>query len=357
AIADFSAARHRVEAAARDRARVAAAVADLPVAVSDEQRHQAAAAVAEKAARQHAARANQLSANLATATASRENVLQRRRSDHQFKPGLSHVRFPMAGRRAHRDWASLDAHLQAVLTRIEQTVGALEVQHADAVAAAADARRAADAGQAAARDAARRVEALTAQIDAARERWNGTVPNADWWNPDNVAQRELAAPWLDGEFNRARSGLFLAALCLHRAFLAQVPKQMRQSLHGAIDILTGEAPADLPPEKALAAWQALFFLVPIVSTTFASFDRIFGHLGREVLGWLFIDEAGQATPQSAVGAIWRSCRVVVVGDPLQLEPVLTIPFRAQQAIRNDHGVAEEWVPGATSVQRLADRLT
>src|SRR5215813_3367642 len=43
AIADFSTARHRVEAAARDRARVAAAVADLPVAVSDEQRHQAAA--------------------------------------------------------------------------------------------------------------------------------------------------------------------------------------------------------------------------------------------------------------------------------------------------------------------------
>jgi superfamily I DNA and/or RNA helicase len=132
---------------------------------------------------------------------------------------------------------------------------------------------------------------------------------------------------------------------------------MRQSLHGAKDILAGEAPADLAPEAAVAAWQALFFFVPIVSTTFASFDRVFSHLGPEALGRLFIDEAGQATPQNAAGAIWRSRRVVVVGDPLQLDPVLTTPFRAQQAIRNDHGVSEQWLPAATSVQKLADQLT
>jgi Superfamily I DNA and RNA helicases and helicase subunits len=47
---------------------------------------------------------------------------------------------------------------------------------------------------------------------------------------------------------------------------------------------------------------------------------------------------------------------VIVGDPLQLEPVVTVPFRAQQALRIDHGVAERWLPERCSVQTLADAL-
>ena len=72
---------------------------------------------------------------------------------------------------------------------------------------------------------------------------------------------------------------------------------------------------------------------------------------------MLIDEAGQATPQNAVRALWRARRAVVVGDPLQLEPITTLPFRAEQAIRSDHGVDEQWSASRTSVQRLADRVT
>lgn len=179
-------------------------------------------------------------------------------------------------------------------------------------------------------------------------------PDAAWWT--DRERRELAALWTDTEWNLARSELFLAALALHKAFLRHSPAQMRRNLQAAMDVLSGDVPSDVPEAAALTAWQSLFFVVPVVSTTFASFSRLFGHLGKEALGWLLIDEAGQATPQNAVGALWRTKRAVVVGDPLQLEPVTTLPFRAEQAIRNELGVDEQWSTSRTSAQRLADRL-
>ncbi|MGW0826689.1 DEAD/DEAH box helicase [Streptomyces sp. NPDC002845] len=130
---------------------------------------------------------------------------------------------------------------------------------------------------------------------------------------------------------------------------------MRANLMAAMDVVTGGAPATLAEPVRRAAWQSLFLVVPVVSTTFASLDRVFAGVGRGALGWLFIDEAGQATPQMAVGAMWRAQHTVVVGDPLELEPVVSLPWTAQQALRRDYGVDEEWVPGRTSVQQLADR--
>jgi hypothetical protein len=85
-------------------------------------------------------------------------------------------------------------------------------------------------------------------------------------------------------------------------------------------------------------------------------SRLFAGLGRETLGWLFIDEAGQASPQQAVGAIWLARRSVVVGDPLQLEPVVPLPWGGQKALLRLFGVDREWAPGLTSAQRVVDRL-
>lgn len=180
-------------------------------------------------------------------------------------------------------------------------------------------------------------------------------PDQTWWHDRD--RRELSALWTDQEWNEARSALFLAALALHKAFLHHTAGQMRRNLRAAMDLVEGAVPKDVDEDAAVAAWQSLFLVVPVVSTTFASFSRLFGHLGRESLGWLLVDEAGQAAPQQVVGALWRSRRAVAVGDPLQLEPIVTVPFLAEQAIRNDLGVDVQWSASGTSVQRLADRQT
>jgi superfamily I DNA and/or RNA helicase len=129
---------------------------------------------------------------------------------------------------------------------------------------------------------------------------------------------------------------------------------MRNNVFAAIDIIAGKAPRNLSPDVAQHAWASLFFVIPVLSTTFASLDRLFSHLGREQLGWLIIDEAGQATPQSAAGAIWRAKRTVALGDPLQLEPVITLPFSVQEALRKHFTVHKRWIPEGTSLQRLID---
>lgn len=204
------------------------------------------------------------------------------------------------------------------------------------------------------RDCETELAAINAALDIAAAALARQYPDAAWWT--DRERREMVALWTDAEWNRARSELFFAALALHKAFLWHAATEMRRNLQAAMDVLSGSVPTEAAEAAVLAAWQSLFFVVPVVSTTFASYARLFGHLGQEALGWLLIDEAGQATPQNAVGALWRTRRAVVVGDPLQLEPVVTLPFRAEQAIRNDMGVDEQWLTSRTSVQQLADRL-
>jgi hypothetical protein len=237
-------------------------------------------------------------------------------------------------------------HEPLVATR--RTVALAEQSLTDAIRAQAETERTLHAGET-------ELAALDTQLDTAATSLGQHYPDGAWW--DDRHRRELAALWTDVAWNQARSELFLAALALHKAFLRHTARDMRRNLQAAMDVVSGEAPRDAPDTAVLTAWQSLFFVVPVVSTTFASYARLFGHLGKEALGWLLIDEAGQATPQNAVGALWRTQRAVVVGDPLQLEPITTLPFRAEQAIRVEAEVDEQWLTSRTSVQRLADRLT
>ncbi|GAA3710022.1 hypothetical protein GCM10022421_16630 [Oceanisphaera sediminis] len=158
--------------------------------------------------------------------------------------------------------------------------------------------------------------------------------------------------------NQARARLTVAALELHQAWLvaAYADKQTRfqEASFVLMDTINGKVD---DKEAARALWQLLFMVVPLISSTFASVARQFTALNSGDIGWLFIDEAGQACPQQAVGALWRARRAVVVGDPLQIEPVFTIPPAFVEALtRQSLGENwQQWSPDRTSVQLLADR--
>jgi hypothetical protein len=178
----------------------------------------------------------------------------------------------------------------------------------------------------------------------------------DWNDPSKEKERELSAPWSDDEWNLARVSVFAKALKLQKAFILANAKTIKRNLSALVDVLSGKISANQKMNAASDIWATLFLIVPVVSTTFASFDKLFRTLGREEIGWLLIDEAGQAVPQAAVGAIWRSQRTIVVGDPLQLEPVSIIPDKMEKTLARQFEVSDTWLPGRTSVQKLADRV-
>ncbi|MGW1712634.1 DEAD/DEAH box helicase [Streptomyces sp. NPDC002156] len=280
-----------------------------------------------------------------------DEAVQRRRAHFERRPGFVVSLFTLG--KAARTWHHTDVELAAAEATAhawqQQALAALR-QAEHAVQQAEQALGLAERRQSTARTEVRQLEDAVRQ---AHDAWADHVPQDSWLTDDTA--RELSAPWADEELTCARSELFFSALGLHQAFLRCTAKTMYRNLMAAMDAVTGSVPATVPESHLRAAWQSLFLVVPVVSTTFASLDRVFGRLGSEALGWLFIDEAGQATPQMAVGGMWRARRTVVVGDPLQLEPVVTLPWTAQRALRDEYGVAEEWAPGRTSVQQVADR--
>ncbi len=164
------------------------------------------------------------------------------------------------------------------------------------------------------------------------------------------AEQENPDSWDD-----ARAALFVEALSLHRVFIEAAAGELFPMLGLAMEILKGGA-SSATQEAIRDAWTALFILVPAISTTFASFGAMFARLGGARIGWLLIDEAGQASPQSAAGAIASAKRVVIMGDPQQLEPVVATPPILLDALRAHHHLPDGWTPGVESAQTLGDRV-
>lgn len=205
------------------------------------------------------------------------------------------------------------------------------------------------------RDLILEAERLNAEVlTAGKQKLGAEVfGDEDWWNR-NESDLQIRAPWLDKELNHLRARLFLQAMRLHETFIRITRSKITKNLRLWTDMTRGNAPL-VKYEFFLYLWQTFFLAVPVVSTTFASLGRMFSDLRRESLGWLLIDEAGQATPQAAVGAIWRAKRTVIVGDPLQIEPVVGLDETVIEQVRNFYDLDAHWSLKTASAQTLADR--
>lgn len=159
--------------------------------------------------------------------------------------------------------------------------------------------------------------------------------------------------WFDESFRKAQSQLFIKAMAVRKQFLFD----NRKHLQKAIWIWKDQSQyffKENGTQIIHSAWGWINFTVPVISTTFASFGQMFRNIPEKGISNLFIDEAGQALPQASVGAIFRSNKVLAVGDPSQIEPVLNLNSSTLSLICRKNSVSEKYVSLKSSTQSLID---
>ena len=195
----------------------------------------------------------------------------------------------------------------------------------------------------------------------------GAYTDASFCHKINTREAQENSPWYSEELKKLESELFVEAMKVNECFLLMANQTSDRNISGrnlsgrietTLDrffkfLKSGE---DLNEQQIRAMWNTFWLVIPVVSSTFASIQRMFGNLGPGSIPWLFIDEAGQAVPQAAAGALWRCKRAVVVGDPFQIEPVVTTPDAIIKELGNHFDLKWEQMDSTLSVQRMADRV-
>ncbi len=166
-------------------------------------------------------------------------------------------------------------------------------------------------------------------------------------------QLQKSSPWFSKDFRILQTELFILSLKVRKQFLYENKQNLKESSNIWENQFSYSSKAN---GKALIkeSWKWINFAIPVISTTFASFGRMFRYIDENELGNLFIDEAGQAVPQASVGAIFRSKRVMVVGDPSQIKPVLTLDSNVLNLIARKYNVGEKFISAKASTQTLVD---
>lgn len=165
----------------------------------------------------------------------------------------------------------------------------------------------------------------------------------------------LRMPYYSPFIAELRSTIFLLSLDLHKYAILVNAGKVKNNLNTFFEMISGKASVEAKLARNL--WSSFFLCVPVVSTTLASAGKLFPNMNEDQIGWLLIDEAGQASPQFAAGSLHRSRRSIIIGDPLQVEPVVTIPSSLVFKLRKQNNVDPIWSPSQTSVQQLADRIS
>lgn len=181
---------------------------------------------------------------------------------------------------------------------------------------------------------------------------------------EQSAKAQTTNPWATDYYNREREKLLYAALQLTKEFIlnSRCCRDNFITLSQYWGLEMGEENEQIHFHKedreqmAGALYQTLFLLVPVISSTFASVGTLFQDIKMQgTIGTLVVDEAGQAQPQMAVGALYRSRKAIIVGDPKQVEPVVTDELALLKKSFKEE-LYRSYQDKSLSVQRCADIL-
>ena len=181
---------------------------------------------------------------------------------------------------------------------------------------------------------------------------NSDYPNDEFWklNQDIIQKTSV---WINNSYSKARKNLFIASMNLHKSFIIENSHYFISNFRTLKDILEGDFYEKDVYTKSIL--QTLFIMIPVLSTTLYSFNKLFNSFSSGEIGWLLIDEAGQASPQLPVPALFKSKRALFCGDPLQIEPIISIEAKLSDALIEKNGISHSWDSCNYSSQQIADR--
>lgn len=194
------------------------------------------------------------------------------------------------------------------------------------------------------------------QLQRYKEQFGNNFAGEEFWvDIQKNESSQMASPWTDKDYDTLREELFYYGLMLHKAFILN-SRSIKQNMNCLVNMWNGSFSEKDKVAGYTHLINTLFLIVPVISTTFASVSTFLKYVDKNGLGTLIIDEAGQATPYSALGALWRTCKAIIVGDPLQVEPVVTVPKELSKKFAEEFEIEASYRAQELSVQILADRI-
>lgn len=191
-------------------------------------------------------------------------------------------------------------------------------------------------------------------------------------NNESIEQAEkrlqLSSPLGCKALNQCRSELFVKALSLNEAILENAAGQFSKHWKQLEQLIDGRLETKETNPEHQQLWSLLFLFFPVVSTSLSSVESQFKLMQRPGgFGLAMIDEAGQAVNYHVAGLLQRSQQAIFVGDPIQLEPVVTMPPSIDLAIAADflpisrkdgeHHWGDDYQVSARSAQSVADNAS
>ncbi|WP_129357921.1 hypothetical protein [Rothia kristinae] len=174
--------------------------------------------------------------------------------------------------------------------------------------------------------------------------WSGTGP---------------ACPWLDPEVQRARTGTYRLAVRLHALTLLHLPREFRDGLKAARDVLSGRP---VPSAEAmLAAVQVLSAIFPEIRVDPNLLPSLLRGLGERRIGWLLYDDAARVSPAVAYAGLLGARRGVLLpgppgrqaaGEPAAGPTFLAPDAAAQRALARAASCGASWAPAVSSAYDL-----
>ena len=163
---------------------------------------------------------------------------------------------------------------------------------------------------------------------------------------------QLSSLYAKDSYLKLKAEVFKISLQLNEILFIKNIDTFSSQILFYIDNITKKDMTTQEIEQFKNAFSCLSFVFPVISTSLASSYKMFKKI--DSYGILLCDESGQATPQSLIGLLNRANNALIVGDPLQVEPVFTAPEILVKILAEKYNISKIHSPLTSSAQQVAD---